>query len=626
VALQDDLYLQEEEDTQSIVDTVVADSMGPSVDTSQGPLAEDDSFEYEEPVEDAPITERPSIDEFNFEDDNRITITPPSTSRPEILSSDPVNVNPKFKRPELNEEQQTIAALIAKEAKRQGVPVDLALSVGYQESNFKPNLTSKAGAYGPMQLMPAAASDMGVNRYNVEDNIKGGVSYLARQLKKTGGDEAAALANYNFGEGAAPKARASGTPYPAETRGYIENIFGRRGFFVSDAQADELEDVPGYEANLQSPAQVAAFVGGENAPEEEGESGTVGDFSNKIIPLTSSPEFLEMPLNERLNKFSEIFNSKTWDQETYDALKHASTLAIDGAAPDEKPPFESIIGKPPTIATEENPDEVLAKWKDSARQNIFDSGKSPALFGNQLDEYLDKAAEEEKAAYDYRNNSREGENLETMGNWARDVAKGVVTGYTKPLAGIVRIAGRNTDWASDVANYIEDKPQELLGDPDKSYLYEVDAKGYIVDNPDGTPRTKWQTSIAQTAGAVGGLLAGGALLRVAGYGTTALVAAFGGVNTFTRANDSFRLVEEETGDKEKAYTASLWSLPAAALDTAADMFVGSKIMAPYVKSLSKTEFVKYAAKKFARDATVVGAVSGVSETVQHVGEIRQTGG
>lgn len=608
MALQDDLYLQEEEDTQSIVDTVIADSMGTSVDTSQGPLAEDDSYEYEEPIEEEETieVEKPTVDKFNFDNDDEISEVPKISNN--------------------LDNEEAIKALVAAEARRQGVPVDLALAVANQESRFNPKAKSPVGAYGVMQLMPAAAEEMGVNRYDVADNIKGGVGYLAKQLKNTNGDIPAALANYNFGPGAAPKARATGTPYPEETRNYIDIIGKTRDLFVNTAYADDLEEVPGYQADPQSPAQVAAFVGGENLPEEEGESGTVRDFSNNIIPLTSSPEFLKMPLNERLNKFSDLFNSKTWDKETYDALKHASTIAINGAAPDEKPPFKDMFGTPPTIATEEDPDAVLSKWKDSVRQNIFDAGKSPALFGDQLDEYLDKAAEDEKAAYDYRNNSRIGENLETIGNWARDAVKGVVTGYTKPLAGIVRIAGRDTDWASDVANYIEDKPQELLGDPDKSYLYEVDAKGYIVDNPDGTPRTKWQTSIAQTAGAIGGLLAGGALLRVAGYGTTALVTAFGGVNTFTRANDSFRLVEEETGDKEKAYTASLWSLPAAALDTAADMFVGSKIFAPYVKSLSKTEFVKYAAKKFARDASVVGATTGVSETVQQVGEIQQTGG
>jgi soluble lytic murein transglycosylase-like protein len=38
-------------------------------------------------------------------------------------------------------------------------------------------------AYGPMQLMSATAKDLGVNRMDWKDNIRGGVKYLGQLIR-----------------------------------------------------------------------------------------------------------------------------------------------------------------------------------------------------------------------------------------------------------------------------------------------------------------------------------------------------------------------------------------------------------------------------------------------------------
>ncbi|WP_156505772.1 lytic transglycosylase domain-containing protein, partial [Sulfitobacter sp. HI0054] len=43
-----------------------------------------------------------------------------------------------------------------------------------QESRFNVAAESPVGAYGLTQLMPGTASDLGVDRYNVKDNLRGG--------------------------------------------------------------------------------------------------------------------------------------------------------------------------------------------------------------------------------------------------------------------------------------------------------------------------------------------------------------------------------------------------------------------------------------------------------------------
>lgn len=69
------------------------------------------------------------------------------------------------------------------------------------ESAWNPRAVSHAGAAGLMQLMPATAVAFRVaNRFDVAENIRGGVAYLARLNAECGGDRRLILASYNAGE------------------------------------------------------------------------------------------------------------------------------------------------------------------------------------------------------------------------------------------------------------------------------------------------------------------------------------------------------------------------------------------------------------------------------------------
>jgi soluble lytic murein transglycosylase-like protein len=64
-----------------------------------------------------------------------------------------------------------------------GVDPRLVLAVIEQESAGDPDATSKAGASGLMQIMPATAKDMGLdsneNLFNADTNVRLGTKYLA---------------------------------------------------------------------------------------------------------------------------------------------------------------------------------------------------------------------------------------------------------------------------------------------------------------------------------------------------------------------------------------------------------------------------------------------------------------
>ncbi|AYD00632.1 lytic transglycosylase domain-containing protein [Neorhizobium sp. NCHU2750] len=110
-------------------------------------------------------------------------------------------------------------------AREEGVDEALFLSLIYQESRFNACATSSAGAIGLTQLMPATAADLGIDPYDVDDNLRGGARYLKQQLSTFHGDTTLALAAYNAGPGNVQAY--GGVPPFKETESYVTAITQR---------------------------------------------------------------------------------------------------------------------------------------------------------------------------------------------------------------------------------------------------------------------------------------------------------------------------------------------------------------------------------------------------------------
>ena len=82
------------------------------------------------------------------------------------------------------------------------VPPELVEAIIDEESAWNPYAVSNKGAAGLMQLMPATAVRFGVrNRFRIEQNIQGGVAYLAWLKQQFKGDLRLVTAAYYAGEG-----------------------------------------------------------------------------------------------------------------------------------------------------------------------------------------------------------------------------------------------------------------------------------------------------------------------------------------------------------------------------------------------------------------------------------------
>jgi soluble lytic murein transglycosylase-like protein len=118
--------------------------------------------------------------------------------------------------------------LIRAHAGQHGISPELVRAVIKAESNFNPYAISPKGAMGLMQLMPATARELGVaDPFHPEENIRGGVSYLASLLARYSQNVELALAAYNAGPGSVE--RYGAVPPYRETRSYVKKITAAAG-------------------------------------------------------------------------------------------------------------------------------------------------------------------------------------------------------------------------------------------------------------------------------------------------------------------------------------------------------------------------------------------------------------
>ena len=98
-----------------------------------------------------------------------------------------------------------LKAMVAATARRMKVDPSLALAFAMQESSFRQNVTSSAGAIGTMQVMPTSgewASQLvgrSLDLRNAQDNVTAGVAIISA-LMSTSPSKEIAIASYYQGQ------------------------------------------------------------------------------------------------------------------------------------------------------------------------------------------------------------------------------------------------------------------------------------------------------------------------------------------------------------------------------------------------------------------------------------------
>ncbi|MBM1171709.1 lytic transglycosylase domain-containing protein [Microvirga arabica] len=133
--------------------------------------------------------------------------------------------------------EQALCRLIEGSARAQKIPRDLLTKLIWQESSFRLNVVSPAGAQGIAQFMPGTAKERGlIDPFDPEQAIPKAAEFIAH-LAGQFGNLGLAAAAYNGGPARVASWLAGRGGLPAETQNYVVAVTGRSAEeWASDAR------------------------------------------------------------------------------------------------------------------------------------------------------------------------------------------------------------------------------------------------------------------------------------------------------------------------------------------------------------------------------------------------------
>lgn len=154
------------------------------------------------------------------------------------------------------------------------------------ESAYDPQATSRVGAMGLMQVMPATYAELrarhglGPDAYDPRDNVLAGAAYLRELYDRFG--PTGFLAAYNAGPGRYLYHLQTGRPLPLETQVYVARIVGRLGVGQVDSASIVTPIVP--VESTPDPAAASIFVSLSATAGPEGSSS--GPPRSDLFPVS----------------------------------------------------------------------------------------------------------------------------------------------------------------------------------------------------------------------------------------------------------------------------------------------------------------------------------------------------
>ena len=141
------------------------------------------------------------------------------------------------------------------EWEKRGLPEALLFGIMTKESNGRVHATSRAGAAGLMQFMPATGCRFGLGpdgsgfdtRYDARSAAEASAAYMLERMRAMGGNIEFSLAGYNGGEGRAQRVwresngasfwlESNYNQFPAETRDYVPMVIAAAWIFLHPQQ------------------------------------------------------------------------------------------------------------------------------------------------------------------------------------------------------------------------------------------------------------------------------------------------------------------------------------------------------------------------------------------------------
>ena len=120
---------------------------------------------------------------------------------------------------------------IVRQAKSMGVEPAIVLSIAKTESGFNQAARGAGGHIGVFQLSHSTAKHMGLDPYNLDDNIKGGIMYYKNMYDRFGSMELA-VAAYNAGPEAVKR---HNNTIPKHSQAFVSRIMSDYKYYKNNS-------------------------------------------------------------------------------------------------------------------------------------------------------------------------------------------------------------------------------------------------------------------------------------------------------------------------------------------------------------------------------------------------------
>lgn len=487
-------------------------------------------------------------------------------------------------------------------------------------------------AKGLMQIIDSTFSryaEPGEDVFDPKANKRVGTKYLKEQYNRFG-DIKLALAAYNWGPENVKKAinkyntndwdelvtklQNNADSPPFETFKYVPKVLGE--YEKTLKKKDSFSDDDDIKPSDLDPSYYA------RAPKKEAQGiGTAREFADDYYEVAADPDYNTLSFNEKMEKLSSIYNSRKWDEETFDVVKQISDFAQSGAAPDELPNIASIVnmvaGPPPDIEDgDTNPEKTLSNWQESVYSNLWENNLNPAYFGSSLNKYLSEVSKSILSDYERKNRGIFGSIAHYAGEGIKGLGRGAIRGYTDPVSGLTRLAG-----AKEGADVISEIPEMALK-PAYDYLYKTNSDGTLATDEYGNPIPGVVNTLLEGFGQLGSFLVGAAALKALRVGSKVLIGTMGGYNAFAIAEQTYQEAIQEGATEEQAMNAALLGLPIGALSAVGSYAIvtGKYGVAPAVKGLSVFNRARVLTPYMLKNAAAGFRVEGFTEGLEQLGQ------
>jgi len=208
----------------------------------------------------------------------------PSDTRAATVESSPSTMEQAAPRadgtkPVVQRSKREICDTLVESAQSSSLPIPFFIRLLLQESDFKPDVVSRAGAQGIAQFMPETAATVGLD--NPFDPLQAiaASARLLRNLVRQFGNLGLAAAAYNAGPRRIQDWLARKGKLPQETQHYVKTITGRPAETWKAAKASSPVDSLPKHAPCREDAGPIASNGPEHTPEVR--SRAVASFDRK---------------------------------------------------------------------------------------------------------------------------------------------------------------------------------------------------------------------------------------------------------------------------------------------------------------------------------------------------------